>query len=93
VESLGIFPNLPTEPCAPGSTQPLKMSYRILLGVKTAPVRKGEDLTTFIVSKVEKIRSLNLSDPQGFVQACSGKTLPLHFKMTWTVVHSPLCLT
>ena len=42
-ESLGIdpqwchwefFPKLPTEPCALGSTQPLKMSTRILLGVK-----------------------------------------------------------
>ena len=26
--------------------------------------------------KVEKIRSLNLPDPQGPVQACSGKALP-----------------
>jgi hypothetical protein len=31
------------------------MSTRILLGVKTAG-GKGEDLTTFIVPKVEKIR-------------------------------------
>jgi hypothetical protein len=36
----------------------------------------GDDLTTFIVPKVEKIRSLNLPDPQGLAQACSGKTLP-----------------
>jgi hypothetical protein len=40
-------------------------------------VRKGDDLTTFIVPKVEKIRRLDLPDPQGPVQACSGKTLPL----------------
>jgi hypothetical protein len=31
-----FFPKVPTEPCALGSTQPLKMSTRILLGVKTA---------------------------------------------------------
>jgi hypothetical protein len=30
----GFFPKLPTEPCALVSTQPLKMSTRILLGVK-----------------------------------------------------------
>ena len=42
-------------------------------------MRKGDDLTTFIVPKVEKIRSLNLRDPQGPAQACSGKALPLPF--------------
>jgi hypothetical protein len=31
-----FFPGLPTEPCALGSTQPLKMSTRIFLGVKAA---------------------------------------------------------
>jgi hypothetical protein len=36
VVSLGNFPLLPTEPCALGSAQTLKMSTRILLGVKTA---------------------------------------------------------
>jgi hypothetical protein len=39
-------------------------------------VRKGDDLTTFIVPKVEKIRSLNVPDPPGPAQACSGKPLP-----------------
>jgi hypothetical protein len=39
-------------------------------------VRNGDELTTFIVPKVEKIRSLNLPDPQGPVQACNGKPLP-----------------
>jgi hypothetical protein len=32
----GFSPQLPTEPCALGSTQPLKMSTRIFLGLKTA---------------------------------------------------------
>jgi hypothetical protein len=40
-------------------------------------VRKGDDFTTFIVPKVEKIRNLKLLDLQGPVQACSGKILPL----------------
>ena len=40
-------------------------------------MRKGDDPTTFIVPKVEKIRSLNLPDPQGPAQACSRKTLAL----------------
>ena len=40
-------------------------------------MRKGNDLTTVIVPKVEKIRSFNLPDPQGPAQACSGKTLLL----------------
>ena len=31
-----FFPKLLTEPCAPGSTRPLKMSTRIFLGVKMA---------------------------------------------------------
>jgi hypothetical protein len=44
------------------------MSIRKLLGVKTA-VRKGDDITTFIVPKVEKIRSLNLPDSS---RGCSG---------------------
>jgi hypothetical protein len=39
------------EPYALGSTQTLKISTRILLGVKTA----GDDITTFIVPKVKKI--------------------------------------
>ena len=40
-------------------------------------MRKGDDLTTLIVPKVEKIRSFNLPDPQGPAKTCSGKTLPL----------------
>jgi hypothetical protein len=41
------------------------------------PVRKGDDLTTLLVPNVKKIRSLNLPDTQGPVQACSGKLLVL----------------
>jgi hypothetical protein len=40
-------------------------------------VCKGDDLTTFIGPEVEKIRSVNVPDPQGPAQACSGRTLPL----------------
>jgi hypothetical protein len=61
----GFFPRLTTEPCVLGSTQTLKMSTRILLGVKPA----GYHL---LVPNVKKIRSLNLPDPHGPVQACSG---------------------
>jgi hypothetical protein len=43
------------------------MSTRILL------VRKGDDLTTFIVPKVEKIRSLNLWILKGLLRPVAGK--------------------
>jgi hypothetical protein len=46
----GFFLKLPMEPCALGSRQ---------------PVHKGDNLTTFIVQKVEKIWSLKLTNPQG----------------------------
>ena len=35
-------------------------------------MRKGDDLTTFIVPKVEKIRSLNLPEPQGPTRPVAG---------------------
>ena len=34
---------------------------------------KGDDLTTFIVPKVEKIRSLNLLIPKGLLRPVAGK--------------------
>jgi hypothetical protein len=40
-------------------------------------VRKGDDVTTFILPKVEKIRSLNLPDPKGLLRPVAGK-LYLH---------------
>jgi hypothetical protein len=73
-----FFPKLPTEPCALGSIHRLKTSTRKTGGYRQ-PVRKGDDLTTFIVPKVEKIRSLNLPDPQGPAQASSGRTLPVPY--------------
>jgi hypothetical protein len=51
------------------------LSY--IMAVCTSKVRKGDDLTTFTVPKVEKIRSHNLPDPQGPLQAYNRKTLPL----------------
>jgi hypothetical protein len=46
-------------------------------------VGKGDDLTAFIVPKVEKIQSLNLPDPQGPTQDCSGKTFITSKRMRW----------
>jgi hypothetical protein len=54
-------------------------------------MRKGDDLTTFIVPKVEKIRSLNLPDPQGPTQACSGKNVPFT-RRGWLVNATPRML-
>ena len=42
-------------------------------------MRKSDDLTTFIVPKLEKIQNLNLLEPQEPHQACSGRPLPLPF--------------
>ena len=46
-------------------------------------MRKGDDLTAFIVPKVEKIQSLNLPDPQGPAQACGGKTFITSKRIRW----------
>jgi hypothetical protein len=44
-------------------------------------MRKGNDLTTFIVPKVEKIRSLNLLDiPKGLLRPVAGN-LYLTFRL------------
>jgi hypothetical protein len=40
-------------------------------------VRKGDDITTLIVLKVEKIRSLNLLEPPWATTACRGTPLSL----------------
>jgi hypothetical protein len=47
---------------------------RIIIIIIIMPiiVSRCDDLATFTVPKVEKIRSLNLPDPQGLAQACSG---------------------
>ena len=62
---------------SPGVDSASKNVYQENSRVYRWPVRNDDDFTTFIVPKVEKIRSLNHPDPQGHVQACSGKTLPL----------------
>jgi hypothetical protein len=51
----GFFSRLPTEPCALGSTQPLKMSTRIFLGVKAASA-SGWRPYHLHSAKVEKIQ-------------------------------------
>ena len=48
-------------------------------------MRKGDDLTTFVVPKVEKIRSLNLRIPRGLLRPVAGK---LYLYLYWTAVHS-----
>jgi hypothetical protein len=64
----GFFPRLPTEPCALGLTQPLKMSTRKTPGRKAGRCVR---LTTYhlLVPNVKKIRGLNLPD---LPWACSG---------------------
>jgi hypothetical protein len=62
----GFFPRLTTEPCALGSTQPLKMSTRKTPGSKAGRCVR---LTTLPPSCAG---GLNLPDPHGPVQACSG---------------------
>jgi hypothetical protein len=76
----GFFPRLTTEPCALGSTQPLKMSTRKISGSKAGRCVR---LTTYhlLVPNVKKIRGLNIPDPHGPVQACSGTALLYFFYM------------
>jgi hypothetical protein len=64
----GFFPRLTTEPCALGSTQPLKMSTRKIPGSKAGRCVR---LTTYhlLVPNVKKIRRLILPD---LPWACSG---------------------
>jgi hypothetical protein len=64
VVSLGILSEATDGTMCPGVDSASKNEYQDTTG--------GEDLATFIVPKVEKIRSLNLPDPQGPAQACSG---------------------
>ena len=62
-QSPGFFPGHQTVPCALGSTQPLKMSTRIFLG-ETRPVRKGDDLTTFMFRVSRNSGALTYQKPQ-----------------------------
>jgi hypothetical protein len=49
------------------------MSTRKTPGGKKRPVRKGDDLTTFIAPEVEKIRILDLQIPKGLLRPVAGK--------------------
>ena len=51
-----FLPRLPTEPCALGVDSASKNEYQKNSWGRRRPVRKDDDLTTFIVPKVEKIQ-------------------------------------
>jgi hypothetical protein len=51
-------------------------------------VLKADDLTTLIVPNLKKILNLNLPDPHGPMQACSGIALPL--TVAYTYIFTPL---
>jgi hypothetical protein len=77
VLSLGIFPRLPTETCALGSTQPLKMSTRKTPGSKAGRCVRP---TTYhlLVLNVKKIRGLKTTgSPMGLFRPVAGQ-LYLH---------------
>ena len=63
VVSLGIFSEASDKPRCPGSTQPLKMSTRIFLGLKAA----GDDLTTFMCRVSRNLGALTSWTPPGHV--------------------------
>ena len=77
VVSLRIFSEATDGTICPGVDSASKNEYQEIPGGKDGRPRKGNDLTTFVVPKVEKMRSPNLPDPKGPAQACSGKTLPI----------------
>jgi hypothetical protein len=61
----GFFPKLPTELCALGSTQSLKMSARKTAGGKDGRCVRVTTLPPSQCRKSRKSESLNLPDPQG----------------------------
>jgi hypothetical protein len=67
----------PTEPCALGLTQPLKMSTRKTPGGEGGRCVRVTTLPSLYCRKSRRSRSLNLLEPQELLQACSGKPLPL----------------
>ena len=71
-----------------GLTQPLtEMSTRnISWGGLRRPVRKDDNLTTFMCSTVLKSGSLSLLEPSGPLQVCNGIALllPLPFTIIFT---------
>jgi hypothetical protein len=66
VVSLGIFSEPTDGNMCPGVDSASKNEYQETPGGEGGrPVRKGGDLTSFIVPEVKKIRSLNLPELQG----------------------------
>ena len=49
-------------------------------------MRKDDDPTTFIVPKVEKIRSLNVRIPKGLFRPVAGKLYLYFYLLFFTVV-------
>jgi hypothetical protein len=78
VVSLGIFSDATDGTMCPGVDSASKYEYQENSWGWRRPARKGDDLTTFIVPKVEKIRTLNLREPQEPSQAFSGIALPFY---------------
>ena len=78
---IGIFHshNPSDRTMALGSTQPLKeMSSRRISWGQMRPVRKADNLTTFMCrcAVVMKYGNLNFLEPSGPLQACNGTDLP-----------------
>jgi hypothetical protein len=73
--SLGIFPVEPDNSMCPGSTQPLKVSTRVLLGVTT--VRMADNLPPSSTDVIESI-SLNLPELSGPNRPVIGLLYLLH---------------
>jgi hypothetical protein len=64
------------------STQPLtEMSTRNPSWGQRRPVRRADNLTTFVCRLSGNSSSLNLLEPQGAVQACRGKALRLLYPL------------
>ena len=64
-----------------GLTQPLtKMSTRNISWGWRRPVRRADNLTTFMCRLPWKSEILNLLEPSGPVQACNGVGLPLRLR-------------
>jgi hypothetical protein len=68
--------------CVLGLTQPLKMSTRLILGVKVA------DNLPSSCADVKKSGSLYLLEPSGSVQACNGTAFTFH--STTNILAPPL---
>jgi hypothetical protein len=60
------------------------------------PVRRADNLTTFMCRLYGNSRSLNLLEPQGPVQACSGKAFRLYVSFSYLLSLEsvyPLCVS